>query len=156
MDENDKKTDTIVAGKSTVYAPIEEFKKFQKCKIIGRVSKDNFNAQDNKGNDIYTFEGDGWNPEGYENDYILEDSENSKNKWCCKPELFEWTPVSGEDNLYEKDGKTFFGYKIEEGIFIKTLDGSYTTKGGDILTCIDETIADFYCIQSNVKTELVN
>jgi hypothetical protein len=155
LDKEGNLTKIIVAGESTIYAPLSTYKKVQFATKVGVVTEEQLNAKDSEGRDVYEIQGNGWKPQGLPGDIFLQDINNPVDKWFVKPNLFQWQLVDGKDNVWEKpDGKTFEGYELPVGTVLKTLESEYISKKDDILTCINSELGDFYCVNLKVAKKV--
>lgn len=142
--------DRIVAGETVVSGPWGLYTKDQIAAVVGVVTESMLNSQDDDGNPVYEFQGNGWRPKCPVGHILLADTENPNDRWGCEPGIFEdssgWQGIVKEDGsvTYAKAGKPILAMPIEPGVQVKTLEGEYTSSQGAMLVVTDADKGDFF------------
>lgn len=153
-------TDAIEAGKTVVKGPWKVVTKLQIARVTGIVTESMYNATDKNGNRVYRFQGNGWCPEATAGDVLLQDVNNSTDRWACKPDLFGGTGWVGTatENLevtYAKPGKPLLAMEVPAGTILQTLEGPRVIPEGAMLSVSKSAKGDFYVWTSDVVANYI-
>jgi hypothetical protein len=147
--------DTIEAGVTVVHGPFKLRTKDQIARVTGIVTEGMLNAKNDQGENVYEFQGNGWRPQAKVGDILLQDVENSDDRWACGPDLFGgtgWTGTATDDLsvTYAKPGKPLLTLEVPEGTPIKSREGTRPAPAGCLLAITKSEKGDFYAWTADV------
>ena len=150
----------IEAGVTVVSGPFKLVTKDQIARVVGLVTASMTNASNDKGNDVYEFQGNGWRPQAMVGDVLLCDAGNPADRWACKPELFGgtgWVGTVNQDGsvTYAKAGKPQLALEVPEGTPVKSLEGVRLAPAGCLLTMTKADKGDFFLLTADVVQKYV-
>lgn len=151
----------IVVGKTVVHGPWRLVTKDQIAIVIGIVTSSMCNTKDKDGKPVFKFQGNGWEPEAYPGDVLLQDRDNPMDNWACKPDLFDGTGWVGTIDpttralTYAKPGKPLIALDIPEGTKVVSLEGDRIAEAGLVLAMTKPDKGDFYAWTPDVVNAYV-
>ena len=155
----------VVAVETIVSGPFRLVTKTQIARIIAIVTSSMINAENDKGQPVYKFKGNGWYPEAPVGHIILQDVDNPADRWACAPELFGGTgwngTVANDENgvsvTYSKDGKPIIAIEIPVGTVVRSLEGPRTIdQEGCLLVMTNADNGDFYIYTPDVVEKYIH
>jgi len=148
-DEEGNQMEVITAGRTVVHGPFRLVTKDQIARVYGIVTPSMLNSKNDKGEQVYCFQGNGWRPEAKTGDILLQDTENPDDRWACGPELFGgtgWTGTVNKDGsvTYAKPGRPLPALELPEGTIVESREGARATPKGALLAFSNPNKGDFY------------
>lgn len=147
-DLNGNIMDHIEFGVTVVSGPFRLVTKDQISRVIGIVTESMTNSFNEKGERVFKFQGNGWKPEGKVGDILLEDVENTDDRWACGADLFGGTGWNGEGDIssitYAKPGKPCIALELPEGMKVISREGERVVPADCLLAMTKADKGDFY------------